>query len=276
MSTATLPKIPVLPGIQTPIPVPSWFRLSRHDNPDPSTDPEPTDPEGDPAPDDPGTDPDDDPEGDPDPEGDDPDDPDDDPSLEGLGEAGRQALARMKAERAEAKKQAAQAKLAAAAERRKAAQLAKKVQEFEDRDKSELDRAKSAAERAQDQATKAVARSVKSEIRLSAAGQFEDIDDATDVLMRDPAKYVDDDGEVDTDLIQADLAALLERKPHWGVKTPADGPETEPGNEPKKQAGKPKPDPGQGSRGPAPRKDFRTASREDVAAELSRLGIRNW
>ena len=53
----------------------------------------------------------------------------------------------------------------------------------------------------------------------------------TDVLMRDPSKYVDSDGEIDTDAIEAELTDLLERKPHWGIPEPAS--EAEPKSKPK-------------------------------------------
>jgi len=240
----------------------AWFNLSRHDddpvNPvDPPEDPdnpeEPEEPEGD------------------DPPEEDPDNPED-PEEEGLGEAGKKALARMKAERAAAKKEAATAKRAAAEERRKSAALAKKVADFEDRDKSELEKATAAAERAGKQAAQAVARAVAAEVKAGAAGRFADPTDATDALMRDPAKYVDADGDIDTDAIEADLADLLERKPHWAVPAPA--PQgASPSGDGKKPV-KPKPDPGQGSRGAPPPVDFRTASKDELAAELAKHGYR--
>ncbi|MFE5368204.1 hypothetical protein [Streptomyces mirabilis] len=184
------------------------------------------------------------------------DKPDDSNSL---GEAGKKALDRMKAERAAAKKEAAAAK-------KQAAELARKVADFEDRDKSELEKAQAKAERSAEQASKAVARSVRSEIKVAASDTFADTSDAIDVLMRDPQKYVDSDGEIDTAAIEADLADLLERKPHWGKPEPvAATPE-------KKQ--QPKPDPGQGSRGAPAKVDFRTASDEEYAAELAKYGVR--
>lgn len=197
------------------------------------------------------------------------DEGDEDTDSEGLGDAGKKALDRMKAERAAAKKEATAAKKAAAEERRKAAELARKVAEFEDRDKSELEKAQAKAERSAEQATKAVARSVRSEIKVAASGKFADVSDAIDVLMRDPSKFVDADGEIDTDAIDADLADLLERKPHWGKPepVPAAAPEAQ-------QKPKPKPDPGQGSRGGPAKVDFRTASDEEYAAELAKYGVR--
>lgn len=193
--------------------------------------------------------------------------PEDDEPDTGLGDAGKKALDRMKAERAAAKKEAVTAKKAAAEERRQRAELARKVAEFEDRDRSELEKAQAKAERQAELATKAVARAVKAEVRALAVGKFADASDATDVLMRDPQKYVDADGEIDTDAIDTDLADLLERKPHWGIPVASAEPEA-----PKRV--KPKADPAQGSRGPVPPTDFRTASKEDLAAELSKFGYR--
>lgn len=238
----------------------SWFDPLRFDEPKP-TDPEVEDPtEEEPA------EPDTDPE-----EGEDPEEGDE--PTGGLGDAGKRALERMKSERAAAKKEAAAEKKAAVTARRELAELTRKVQEFEDGKKSDLEKAQAQAERSAEMAAKAVARSVQSEIKVSASGQFADPSDATDVLMKDPSKYVDASGEIDTDAIEADLADLLERKPHWAKPAPAAAPVVE--GEPQKPGKpKPKPDPGQGSRGaPAPI-DYRTASKEELAAELANYRYR--
>lgn len=253
---------------ETPAIGASWFNLARHDEPEPAdTDNAGTEADGDDTEAerllaDAATDESADVEDEPEPS---------DEELEpaGLGDAGKKAIDRMKAQAAAAKKEAAAAKKAAAEERRKTAELARKVAEFEDRDKSELERAQAKAERSAEQAAKAVARSVKSEIKASAVGKFADTSDAVDVLMRDPSKFVDADGDIDSDAIEAELADLLERKPHWGIPEPA--PTAEP-EAPKKS--RPKADPAQGSRGPVPAVDFRTASKEEVAAELSKIGYR--
>ena len=206
----------------------AWFSLSRHDDPDPA-DPEPVEPEGDPDPE---------PQPEEDPEG-----------ADKLGDAGKRALDAMKRERAAAKKEAADArKRAEVAERR--------VQEFEDRDKSELEKATTKAERLAEQAAKATKRAVLAEVRAAAA-EFADPEDAAAFL--DLAAYAGDDGEIDTEAISADLAGLLERKPHLRRQA------AEP---PKKPA--PKPDPGQGSR-PNPPTDFRTADRAALDAELAQI-----
>jgi hypothetical protein len=204
-----------------------WFQLDRHDDPEPA-DPEPTpEPEGDPA------------EPEPDPEG-----------ADKLGDAGKKALDRMKAERAEAKK-------AAAAEKKRADDLARKVAEFEDRDKSELEKATSKAERLEAAAKAATARAVKAEVR-AAASEFADPEDAAAFL--DLAKYTSDDGEIDTEAISADLTDLLERKPH--LRRQAAEPQKKPA---------PKPDPSQGARPAEPPTDFRTVDRETLEVELAKV-----
>jgi hypothetical protein len=206
-----------------------WFSLSRHDDPEP-TEPEPaTEPEGDAA----------DPEPEAEPEG-----------ADKLGDKGKQALDRMKAERAEAKR-------AAAAEKKRADELARKVAEFEDRDKSELEKATAKAERLEAAAQAATARALKAEVK-AAAGEFADPEDA--VAFLDLAKYTSDDGEIDSEAISADLADLLERKPH--LRRAAAEPLKKPA---------PKPDPSQGAKPTEPPTDFRKADRASLDAELAQI-----
>lgn len=251
-----------------------WFDLARHDDPDPAdTGGNGTEPDADTADD--ATD--DDEEAQrllDDAVADDEDDSDDEDEPEGLGDAGKRALARMKAERAAAKKELAAAKKAAAEERRKSAALAKKVEGFEDRDRSELEKVTAKAERASKQAATAVARAVAAEVKAGAAGRFADTTDATDALMRDPSKYVDADGDIDTDAIEADLADLLERKPHWAAPAPKADSDIDPDTAKPKARPKPKPDPAQGARGGAPTKNYLDAPKDEVDAELRKLGIR--
>ncbi|MGW6703605.1 hypothetical protein ACWGDE_01745 [Streptomyces sp. NPDC054956] len=201
----------------------AWFRLDRHDDPEPAAPPEP---QGDPEP------------ADPEPEG-----------ADQLGDKGKQALDRMKAEKAEAKR-------VAAAEKKRADDLAKKVAEFEDRDKTELDKATEKAQKSAEREARAIRRAVTAEVKAAAA-DFADPDDAAAFL--DLSGYSSDDGEIDTDAIAADLAALLEKKPHLRRQeaTPPKAPA-------------PKPDPGQGPRPNDPPADFRTASRDELQAELAK------
>ena len=202
----------------------TWFDLARHDEGDPNTDPNPAGdpPAGDPA----------------------------DDGTAALGDKGKQAIDRMKAERTAAKAQAA-------AEKQRADELAARVAEFEDRDKSDLDKATAKAEAAATRAEAATARAVRAEVKALATSTFADPTDATALL--DLAKYTDSTGEIDTAAIEADLAALLAAKPH--LARPAD-----------RRA--PAPDGAQGGRLPAGAADFRTASREDVAAELAKYSYR--
>ncbi|MFF7991762.1 hypothetical protein ACFZDG_18455 [Kitasatospora xanthocidica] len=196
-----------------------WFHLGRHDDPDPATLP----PVGDPV----------------------------DDGSEALGDKGKQALDRMKADRSAAKAEAA-------AERKRADELAAKVAEFEDRDKTELERATATSEAATRRAEAATARAVRAEVKALAADGFADPTDAAAFL--DLTQYAGTDGEIDTDRIAADLADLLKTKPH--LAKPVDGPRG------------PRPDPGQGARPPVPPTDFRTADRASFQAELARMGVR--
>ncbi|MDX3455049.1 hypothetical protein PV396_24430 [Streptomyces sp. ME02-8801-2C] len=225
-----------------------WFQLSRHDDPDPAA--PPADPAADPAPApaaDPAADP-----ADPDPA-----DPE---GADQLGDAGKKALDTMKAERAAAKR-------AAAAEKKRADDLAAKVAEFEDRDKSELEKATAKAERFEATAAKAQARAVQAEVKVLASG-FADADDAVVHLQAKMAGYATADGEVDTETIKADLAEILERKPHLRKQTaPAD-----PAPEPGKQT--PKPDHGQGPRPNTPPANYREADRSTVKAAAAQYGVR--
>lgn len=234
--------------------VAAWFNPLRFDEP------KPADPEADPVEDEDPADP------DVEPEEDEAEEPDDKPSN-GLGEAGKKALDRMKAEKKAALKAATDAK-------RREAELAKKVAEFEDRDKSELDRANAKAERAAEREVKATARAVSAEVKALSVNLFADPSDAADVLMKDPSKYVDADGDIDTDAIEADLADLLERKPHWAKPAAAADKQDREGELQKPGKQKPKPDPGQGSRGAPGPVDFRTASKEELAAELANYRYR--
>jgi hypothetical protein len=78
--------------------------------------------------------------------------------------------------------------------------------------KTDLERAQERAEQNEQRATRAESRAVKAEISRLADG-FADPSDALDSL--NVSDYVTDDGDVDVEAIKADLAELLERKPHW-------------------------------------------------------------
>ena len=193
------------------------------------------------------------------------------PGEADLGDNGKKVLDQ---ERARAKDAAASAKAAAAAEAAAKAENAKllaRIQEFEDRDKSELEKAQATAERNAARAEAADRRVVATEIRLAAAAaEFVDPSDAISVLGTDLASYVQD-GVVDTAAIEAAVADLLEKKPHWKKLPAPAAPVVEP---PKRATPAPVADPAQGARGGTPVTDFRKAPKADVDAELAKYNIR--
>lgn len=131
------------------------------------------------------------------PEGDDEDaDPE---GAEELGDAGKQALARMKekVKAANARARAAEARAAEAG------------------DKDETDRVRREAETAA--TAKANARILKAEIRAAAAGKLADPTDALAFLSTNDFE-VDDDGDVDADEIAAAIDDLVRRKPHLAAQ----------------------------------------------------------
>jgi len=138
------------------------------------------------------------------------------------------------------------------------------VQEFEDRDKSELERAVARAERAEAVSKAATARAVHAEVKALASG-FADADDAVVHLQAKMAGYATADGDVDTETITADLAEILERKPHLRKQ---DGADPAPGKK------GPKPDPGQGPRDTKPPASYRDADRSTLKGELAKYGVR--
>ncbi len=224
-----------------------WFDLARHEDPDPvdpPVEPPVTDPAGDPPTDPPAAPPADAPV-------DPPSDTDDDQAAE---LAKWKAMARKHETNAKAKEREAKANAAAAKELAalKAAQL------------SEAEKVAAAKDAAEKRAAAAVERAVRAEVRALAADDFADPSDAVDAIRA--AEYVDADGEIDLDAIKAKLADLLEAKPHWKKPDPAPKPVATPP--------KPKPDPSQGARPPAAPKDFKTAPREEVLAELAKHGVR--
>lgn len=84
---------------------------------------------------------------------------------------------------------------------------------LEEASKTELERKTEEVTRWQSEAEKWRAASVASTIQALAATDFADPTDAVNGL--DPAKYLDAGGQVDSEAIKKDLAALLERKPHY-------------------------------------------------------------
>lgn len=170
-----------------------------------------------------------------------------------LGDAGKAALAKERADRKAAQKLAAE--------------QAKKLAEYEDRDKSETEKLAAKAEAAEKAAAAATARAIRAEIKALAEG-FADRSDAVLYLGADGdlTRFVGADGEVDAEAIDDALADVLKRKPH--LAKPAEKP-TEPAGHKR-----PAPDASQGRGGDTKPTDFRTASPEAVSAELAKYGMR--
>lgn len=92
----------------------------------------------------------------------------------------------------------------------------RKLTEFDkltEAQKTEAQKAQEELTRWQSEAEKWRATSVGATVKALAATEFADPDDAVRNL--DPAKYLDAGGVIDEKAIQADLAALLEAKPHY-------------------------------------------------------------
>ncbi|MFE6815242.1 hypothetical protein [Streptomyces sp. NPDC057677] len=91
--------------------------------------------------------------------------------------------------------------------------LAKRARELEDAQKSESERLTEQLNAQRERAEKAVRAAVAAKVEALAAKTFTDPEDAVGAL--DPTAYVDEDGRVDVQQIESDLADLLKRKPHW-------------------------------------------------------------
>jgi len=84
-------------------------------------------------------------------------------------------------------------------------------------DMSESERLNEQLTAAQEQISKTRQRLVRSQVQA-----FADPADAFGELDLD--SYIDSDGDIDEAAIEADLAALLARKPHWAKSQPPEGP----------------------------------------------------
>jgi len=133
-----------------------------------------------------------------------------------LGPAGEKALAEWK-QRAKAAEKLASEHAAA-------------LKVFEDAQKTEAEKLAERAEAAEKRAAVAAQLAVAKSIKAAATGRFADSQDAVDALSK--AEFLKD-GVIDDEAIEAALADLLERKPHWKADQ---GPRT------------PRPDPSQGPR----------------------------
>lgn len=105
---------------------------------------------------------------------------------------------------------------------------AAELQRIKDSEKSESERLSDQLEAAKTQIAKTRQRLVRSQVQAlagSPAGDrpaFADPADAFGELDLD--SYIDGDGDIDEAAIEADLQALLERKPHWAKAQPQEGP----------------------------------------------------
>jgi hypothetical protein len=123
-------------------------------------------------------------------------------AAEALGDAGKQALDRMKARWQKER------------DRRTAAEAALAEKDRGADDKPDADKIRAEADQAA--MAKVNERILRSEIRAAAAGKFQDPKDALAYL--DLSKFeVDDDGNVDEDEITEALTDLLAKKPYLGV-----------------------------------------------------------
>ncbi|MGW9399346.1 hypothetical protein [Streptomyces sp. NPDC055642] len=106
--------------------------------------------------------------------------------------------------------------------------LAQKAKEFEDAQKSETERLTDQLARANEQIAATRKSLVEARVQALAGAQageraaFTDPEDAVGSL--DLSSYIDESGSIDETAIEADLQALLQRKPHWARVQPQEGP----------------------------------------------------
>jgi hypothetical protein len=166
-----------------------------------------------------------------------------------LGTSGKAALEQERRARREADRARREAERA-----RK--DLERQLREFQDREKTDAEKAVARAEGAEQRVAGLLQRAVRAEVRALAVEKFADVDDA--IAFLNLASYADEDGEIDAEQIKADLADLLERKPHLAKKAP----------EPEKR--KPAPDRTQASSANSPR----SSSPEDEFAGFIKSRLR--
>ncbi|WP_069883550.1 hypothetical protein [Streptomyces luteocolor] len=105
---------------------------------------------------------------------------------------------------------------------------AAELQRIKDAEKTESERLGDQLTRANEQIAKTRTRLVEARVQAlagSAVGEraaFTDPEDAVGQL--ELGSYIDESGEIDEAAIEADLQALLERKPHWARVQPPEGP----------------------------------------------------
>lgn len=105
---------------------------------------------------------------------------------------------------------------------------AAELQRIKDAEKTESERLNDQLAHANEQIAKTRQRLVKARVQALAGSAlddraaFADPEDAVGALDLD--SYIDGDGDIDESAIEADLQALLERKPHWARVQPQEGP----------------------------------------------------
>ncbi|MGW0780321.1 hypothetical protein [Streptomyces sp. NPDC002913] len=105
---------------------------------------------------------------------------------------------------------------------------AAELQAIKDSEKSDTERLNDQLTRANEQISKTRERLAKARVQALAGAAaddrpaFTDPEDAVGAL--DLNSYIDGDGDIDEAAIEADLQALLERKPHWAKSQPLEGP----------------------------------------------------
>ena len=105
---------------------------------------------------------------------------------------------------------------------------AAELQRIKDSEKTESERLNDQLTRANEQIAATRKSLVEARVQALAGAQvgeraaFTDPEDAVGQL--DLTSYIDDSGSIDETAIEADLQALLERKPHWARVQPLEGP----------------------------------------------------
>lgn len=105
---------------------------------------------------------------------------------------------------------------------------AAELQAIKDSEKSESERLNDQLARANEQIAMTRQKLAKARVQALAGSSadersaFTDPEDAVGALDLD--SYISEDGDIDEAAIEADLQALLERKPHWAKPQPQEGP----------------------------------------------------
>lgn len=104
---------------------------------------------------------------------------------------------------------------------KKAEAAATELATIKDAEKSETERLADKLAAAEERIEKTRKRLVRTQVQALAGTAFADPEDAVGALDLD--SYIDSDGDIDEAAIEADLQALLERKPHWAKAQPQEG-----------------------------------------------------